>query len=519
MNLTRRSSSGEGRKGVRRADAKVRRAACAVVGLIAAASALALLSAAASNAQVKPAAPPASPAPPQRQLSLENKPWIGDFDAMLERRTLRVLVPYSRTLYFVDKGRERGITADLAREFEQYLNRRYAKQLGKRPVTVVLIPTTRDKLLSGLVDGLGDVSAGNLTVTDERRQIVDFIVPVDQPPVRELVVIGPTAPPLATLDDLSGKTLHVRRSTSYQESLRELNQRLVAAGKAAVDVVELPAALEDEDVLEMLNAGLLSLTVVDDWKAQMWAQVLPKIKVRSDLVLRAEAHQGWAVRKDSPQLVAVATSFHKSAIKVQSREARLAEYFRRVKQIGNNTTGASMRRFETTVKLFEKYGARYQFDPLMLTAQGYQESRLRQEARSHVGAIGVMQIMPATGKELRVGDIARLEPNIHGGTKYMNLLMTKYFQDASFDSTNRALFAFASYNAGPGNISKMRKRAIDRGLDGDQWFNNVEIVVAERIGIETTTYVRNIYKYYVAYKLVEAAQESARRSKQALPPR
>jgi membrane-bound lytic murein transglycosylase MltF len=133
-----------------------------------------------------------------------------------------------------------------------------------------------------------------------------------------------------------------------------------------------------------------------------------------------------------------------------------------------------------------------------------------------MGAIGVMQIMPATGKELKVGDITHIEPNIHGGAKYMNRLMTKYFPDAKFAGADRTLFAFASYNAGPGNISKMRKLAIKRGLDGDRWFNNVEVVVAARIGIETTTYVRNIYKYYVAYKLEEDAREAAQKAKESV---
>ena len=109
--------------------------------------------------------------------------------------------------------------------------------------------------------------------------------------------------------------------------------------------------------------------------------------------------------------------------------------------------------------LFQKYGAQYGFDPLMLAAQGYQESQLNQQAKSHVGAIGVMQIMPATGAELKVGDIRVTEANIHGGAKYMDQLMTRYFKDADFDAANRALFAFASYNAGPGNIAKMRKEA------------------------------------------------------------
>ena len=474
-----------------------------------------LLCATAASAQAPPATPPATPEPPARkQLSLENKPWFGDFDSMRARRVIRVLVPYSRTLYFLDKGRERGLSADLARDFEGYLNRRYAKQLKKRPITVVLIPTTRDKLLSGVVEGLGDIAAGNLTATAERQKLVDFIAPSDHKPMRELLVTGPAAPPIASLEDLAGKQVHVRTSTSYYESIKQLNDLLRRQGRAQVVIVDLPPALEDEDVLEMVNAGLIGMTVVDDWKARMWKQVLPKIRVRDSLVLREEGYPGWAVRKDSPLLVAEANRFYKYAKKISSRETRLAMYHKRIGQIYNNTSGSAYKRFEATLKLFEKYGARYHFDPLMLAAQGYQESRLRQEARSHVGAIGVMQIMPATGKDLRVGDIKRIEPNIHGGTKYMNQLMTRYFPDANFTDDDRTLCAFAAYNAGTGRIAKLRGRAIKRGLDGDKWFNNVELVVAQSIGIETTTYVRNIYKYYVAYKLVAAQQAEAEKAKQ-----
>jgi len=468
-------------------------------------------------AQAQEAKPAGSAA--QRQLSLELKPWTGDFDQMLERRAIRVLVPYSRTLYFVDKGHERGLTADLLRSFERYLNQRYKKQLGNRPLTVLLVPTTRDKLLSGVMDGRGDIAAGNLTATEERLKLVDFVAPADARPVRELVVTGPASPQIATLDDLSGKTVHVRKATSYYESLTALNERFKKERKAPVKLVELPAGLEDEDKLEMLAAGLIELVVVDDWVAKMWAQVLPKIKVREDLVLRAEGHTGWAVRKASPKLVEVLTAFYRTVLKRQHlAEARLAEYQRSIRQISNNTSGAEWKRFQATVRLFEKYGARYGFDPLMLTAQGYQESRLRQDARSQVGAIGVMQLMPDTGAALRVGDITQIEPNIHGGAKYMDQLMTRYFPDANFSEQERTLFAFASYNAGPGNIMKARAEAAKRGLDQDKWFDNVEIVVARRIGMETTTYVRNIYKYYVAYKLTLEAQQTARQAREQVAP-
>lgn len=468
------------------------------------------LSAATQPQQPAPAAKP-------RQLNLELKPWKGDFDQMLERRLIRVLVPYSRTLYFVDKGRERGVTAELMREFEAHLNKKYAKQLGKRPLTVIMIVTTRDKLLSGVAEGMGDIAAGNLTATEERRKIVDFIAPTDRKPVQELVVTGPASPQIAALDGLSGKTIHLRKATSYYESVLALNQRLKKEGKAPAKIVELPPALEDEDILEMLNAGLLEFAVVDDWKAKMWAQVLPKIKVREDLVLRAEGYTGWAVRKDSPKLVETATDFYKTVFKKQGDlDKRLASYHKRIKQIHNNTGSADMKRFEATLKLFEKYGAKYGFDPLMLAAQGYQESRLDQEARSHVGAIGVMQIMPATGKDLAVGSIHEMEPNIHGGTKYMDQLMTRYFPDAKFSETDRSLFAFASYNAGPGRISQLRKEAAKRGLDPDKWFNNVELVVAEKVGMETTTYVRNIFKYYAAYRLTMDAQVAARKARETV---
>ena len=468
-------------------------------------------------AAVPSTAQQAAPAAEPRQLSLENKVWKGDFDQMLERRQIRVMVPHSRTLYYVDKGRERGLTAELVRDFERYVNKKYAKQLGKRPLTVYIIPATRDQLLTGVAEGKADIAAGNITATDERRKLVDFVAPTDRKPVRELIVTGPASPQVATLDDLADKTIHMRKATSYYESVLALNKRLQAERKKPVRIAELPGALEDEDKLEMLNAGLLEFVVVDDWKAAMWAQVLPKIKVREDLVLRSEGYTGWAVRKGSPKLIEEGTAFYNDFIKKQGLIAsRQAQFHKRIKQINNNTAGPEAKRFEETVKLFEKYGAKYRFDPLMLAAQGYQESGLNQEAKSHVGAIGVMQIMPATGKDLGVGDIHQIEANIHGGTKYMDQLLTRYFPDAKFSESDRPLFAFASYNCGPGNVSKMRKLAAQRGLDPDKWFNNVEILVSEKIGLETTTYVRNIYKYYAAYKLVEASQQERQKAREAV---
>ena len=469
-----------------------------------------------SQGQTPPAAEPAKP----RQLTIANKPWTGDFDKMLERRMIRVYAPFSRSLYYSDKGRERGIAVELVRDWERYLNVKYAKVLGKRPLTIYIAPATRDKLLPYLTEGLADVAIGNLTVTEERLKQVDF-VPGDEGrrTISEVVVTGPKSPELKSLDDLSGKTVHVRKASSYYESLQAQNERFKRDGKPGIQLVLVPDSLEDEDMMEMLDAGLIELMVVDDWKAHMWSQVLPKVKVRSDLVLRADAKTGWAIRKDSPKLLAEIDDFFRNwAMKQGVADYRMNSYMKRVKELKDPTASAEYKRFQETLKIFEKYGQKYGFDPLMLAAQGYQESQLNQQAKSQVGAIGVMQLMPETGAQMKVGDIHVTESNIHAGAKYMDQLMTQYFGDANFSEGNRPLFAFASYNCGPGNVAKARKEAEKRGLDPNKWFNNVEIVVAEKIGTETTTYVRNIYKYYVAYKLTLDAQAEAQRARQQVAP-
>jgi len=429
-------------------------------------------------------------------LEPELRTWSGDFDGMLERRLVRVVVPYSRTLYFNDKGAQRGLIADALKDFEVFLNRKH--KLKARPITVVALPTTRAELLPALLQGSADIAVGNLTITAERAKRVDFSVPANRAVV-EIVVTGPASPALASLDDLAGQEVHVRRSSSYYESLARLNQRFRALDKAQMTLALVPDALEDEDMMDMLAAGLLKLVVVDDWKAAIWAGLLPKIKPRPDLALADAGATAWAFRKDSPKLAAVVNEFirrHPGA-----HAARLKSYPAYVKRLRNATAEADWKRFEQTVALFRKYGERYSFDYLMVAALGYQESRLDQNARSHVGAIGIMQLMPETGRSLKVGDISKTEPNVHGGFKYLRQIYDRHLDTEGLDEQNRTLFAIAAYNAGSGRVANLRAEAAQKGFDPNQWFNNVELIAARRVGQETVVYVRNIYKYYIAYKL------------------
>jgi membrane-bound lytic murein transglycosylase MltF len=298
-----------------------------------------------------------------------------------------------------------------------------------------------------------------------------------------------------------------------------MNGQLKSQGKAPIEIKAVPLALEDEDILQMVSAGLLKAAVVDETLAKFWAQILPDLTVRSDMVVRKGDDVAWAVRKGSPKLLAVLNPIAE-ANKVGTLFGNqvLQKYMKSTKFVKSATSDAELQKFKSLMTLFQKYGKQYDLDYLLMMAQGYQESQLNQNAKSAVGAVGVMQVMPATGKALGVGDITLLEPNIHAGAKYLDEIMTRYFQDTRFSDVDRPLFAFASYNAGPARIAKMRKEARERGLDADKWFDNVELVVAQRIGLQTTTYVRNIFKYYTAYLLLTEAQAETRRARETIRP-
>jgi membrane-bound lytic murein transglycosylase MltF len=442
----------------------------------------------------------------RRWLGLEHaqRPWTGDLDGMIERRRIRLLVVPSRTFYFVDRGTQRGIDYDLGQEIQKEINQKRGRKL--LAVEVVYVPVRRDEILPALLQGKGDVAAANLTITPEREQWVDFSAPLVRD-ASEIVVTGPSSPQIRGVDDLAGQEVFVRLSSSYFQSLWHLNQAFGQRGLPPVRVRAAPEELEDEDLLEMVSAGLVGIAVVDDHKAEFWAQVLPKLVLHPDATVRSGVEIALAFRKQSPQLRAFLDDFSRRHGKgTLFGNQKFRQYLQNTQYVKDATSQEEYAKLLRMIQVFQKYGTQYDFDWLMLAAQGYQESRLDQKVKSRVGAVGVMQVMPSTGKEMGVGDIQQTEANIHAGTKYLRGVLDRYFADAELDGLNRQLFAFASYNAGPAKIAKLRKEAGKRGLDPNVWFNNVERVAAERVGQEPVRYVANIYKYYVAYRLVVDAQ-------------
>jgi len=448
-------------------------------------------------------------------LPLENSPWQGDLDGMRVRRRLRVLVPHSRTHFFLDRGRELGIDADFARQLEKHLNRGVRKEIER--ISVVLLPVPRDRLIPGLIEGTGDIAMGSLSITPERSKLVDFAAPI-LTDVREVVVTGPASPALESLDDLAGRPLHVRVSSSYHEHLLALSARLVAQQRPPIRIVPIDESLEDEDLLEMVSSGLLPYVVVDRYKALLWAGVLSGLRVRDDLVVHANSDIAWAMRKRSPQLRSALEGFmklHKAGTKLGN--VVLGRYLREAEHVRNPVGRAERERFEQLVALFREHATHYRFDYLMMMAQGYQESGLDQGRRSPRGAVGVMQLLPSTAADMSIEGVER-DParNIEAGAKYLRLLCDRYLDEPGIDAQNRVLMAFAAYNAGPGNLRKFRQLARRTQLDPDVWFDNVEIAASRIAGRETVQYVRNILKYYTAYRLAQERELEKQREREYL---
>ena len=478
-------------------------------------------------AQEPPAASAPAPVKAQERIAPDddargrlNEKWAGDLDGMLERRYIRVLVIPDKMHYFFDGAELKGVTYDAMREFESFVNKKVG-QRGK-PIAVLFVPTRRDEIFQALVDGRGDLAAGSLGISDERRAIVDFSDPI-RDRIKVIPVGGPDAPPIKSLDDLAGQTVYVPASSALPGIVAGLNQKFREAGRPPVVVKPADENLEIADIYEMVGAGLVPFTLGDSLTAEFWAKVFDRIHPYSDLPLLDTGAMGWAFRKGSPKLKAIVNEFiagHREGTAYGN--TMLRKYLGSTKWVKNATAEQEMAKFRQMVALFRKYGDQANLPYLLVVAQAYQESGLDQSARSPMGAVGVLQIKPSTaaGKPIEVADVHKLENNIKAGTKYLRFLVDRYYADEPMDRVTRGLFAIASYNAGPARVQQLRRKAAAEGLDPNRWFNHVEQVAAREIGRETVQYVANIYKYYLAYKMVTestAARDAVKSAKESSP--
>jgi membrane-bound lytic murein transglycosylase MltF len=432
--------------------------------------------------------------------------FTGDWDVIKKRGVLRVLVSADLGFYYLDNGHPEGAIANMLSVFEWHL----LKQTNYG-IRLEVIPVTRDLLLPALVNGIGDIAASNLTVTPYRKNEVNFSTPILSG-INEYLISKKDTPPITKLSDLAHKAVWVRPSASYYHSLLKLNVQLKQQGLSPMRIHFLEETLQDFEVLEMLQAEMIDLTVLDSDKADFWKQVMKDLRFHSQFPIRKNASISWAFRQQSPQLTKLINTFiENNRIGTVNGNLIYNRYLKRTDWFEKLINPQNVQQFKVLEKSFTHFAERYQLNWLMLTAQAYQESGLDQNQRSSVGAIGIMQVMPQTAKEpyINIPDIYNVNNNIHAGAKYMRFIIDNYFNDQNVDKMNQFYFALASYNAGPTRIRNLRKKAKAQGFDPNLWFNNVDIVVRQHVGIQPITYVGNIYRYYTIYRQIYSLNNSA----------
>ena len=443
---------------------------------------------------------------------LRTEKWKGDIQGMVERRYIRALVLYNKTNFFYDGPQPRGITYEVLKNFEKFLNTRL--NTGDKPVHIVFIPLTRPEIVKRMSDGRADLAASNFAVTPEMQQLADFSDPL-RSDASEVVVTGPSSPPISSINDLAGKEVFVRKLSRYWPNLERLNAEFKKNGVPQIILKPADDNLEDEDILNLVNSGVVGVTVADDMVANFWAKVYDQINVHNDVTIATDDKIAWAVQKGTPEFLALINEFvSQNKVGTTQGNVLLQKYLKDTKWAANNLAPGEMERFRPAAEHFKKYGVIYDFDWLMIAAQAYQESQIDQSRRSPAGAVGVMQIKPSTAadKPLFITDVdTNMDHNIKAGAGYMDYILKTNFKDAKLNKINRSLFALAAYNAGPARVAGLRKKAEQEGLDPNVWFNNVEIIAAREIGPETVTYVSNIYKYYIGYKMALEATAARKR--------
>ncbi len=447
------------------------------------------------------------------QLPLNFDKHTGDLDEMVKRKNIRALVMLNPVAFFYDQGRPHGIMYETMEDFQKFANQKL--KLGNPGLKVTFLPVAPAQAEAALTSGMGDVIVNGVAITPEREKRVAFSTPI-QTGVNQVIVSGPDFGTVAGVGDLSGKTVYVNPLTTYLQNLQKLNGELQKEGKPPIDIKLADKNLTDDDLTQMVHAGLLPATVTTTQRAGLWSKVFDNLRAQSAVPIATNVDMAMVMRQNNPQLKALLDEYISThAAGTSFGNILMRRYLQNTKWVTNSTSGKDMERFLVTVDLFKKYAAEYDFDYLMLAAQGYQESMLQQDRKSRAGAVGIMQVQPkyAAAAPISIPNVNDADGNIHAGAKMMRNIADTYFNDPKLDPVNRTLMTFASYNAGPNRIARLRKEAAQMGLNPNVWFGNVELVAAKDIGQETVTYVGNIYKYYVAYKLALEQQQVRQKAK------
>ena len=451
-----------------------------------------------------------------REMSLEGdeiivevlRPETAGLQAARERGYLRMAVAPDPLMIAFDGEEALGVAIDIGTEFEAYLAG--LPGASATPTVVVPTPMPRRQIISGLIEGTTDFTTLTMTTAEALPELT-YTRPLVED-VRDVLVLGPGVAGVESLDDMGEIPVYVSEDSRQALALEQLNAERRAGGQRALDLRFVDARLDDHDLIELVEVGLLPATVASNFKADFWATVYTEVTVRHDLPLSEAGQIVWAARDDNPELAEALDGFAEIARQgTLLGNIVLDRYTSSADWIVNIDTEESRRRIDEVGPVIARFSEEYGLEGDLVLAQAYQESRLDQSAVSHVGAQGVMQLMPTTAADPVVGipDVSTVENNVHAGVRYLRWLQDTFYDDPAIDPLDRTLLAFAAYNAGPGGVERARTRAVEMGLDPNVWFENVEVAIQSAVSREPAKYVRNIFKYYVSYRLLQDIRAGA----------
>lgn len=433
----------------------------------------------------------------------------GDYPEMAARHVIRILIAPNRSTYFTDDtGQVRGLEYDLFKQWEKKENARRPK--GEPPVTVSFIPVTQAEAGDALIEGRGDILSLSV-ITPEREAKYAYATPIFDH-IRQVVVTRAGGPVVTKLEDLSGRDVYVSQGTASADSVRALNERLASAGLAPARMIECEPYVTQENLMEMIHAGIIPACVVLEPFANLWSKVFKDLVIHSSIPLAQDLKVAWAVRKENPELLSRINAVIAAGLKKDEKmfERRINQYFMSTRWVSNPFQKGSKSRL---IAHFRQQAEEFGIDWIKLMAQSFQESALNQNAKSPYGAMGIMQVLPSTAKYLGVSNYGEVQGNIRTGAKYLKLVMDDLAKESEVSEQDRFFFALAAYNMGSGRLSRYRARAAEFGYDPNRWFDNVERVALRKGNLETVMYVRNIVIYALAY---QTAYDEFMRNKQLI---
>lgn len=471
--------------------------------------------------QGEPAAEPDSSQPTSAEQDLDEAATealgrhIGDrypatLASVVEKRFLRVLTSRNAFDYFLHDGRRGGYQYEMVRAFTRFLNTRHLEDPRALPIQFELVPVDDDQLIPLLVEGAGDLIAARMTITPARAARVSFSRPYRQ--VDERLVAHDRSPTVETLEDLSGRQVAVRASSSFAESLADLNAQLSEAGREPVDVVFVDEALETERILALVAARRFEFSVADSLVAELAAEVHPTLRLVDGVALRTGGELAWATLSSATPLLEEMNAFL-SKVRQGTLRGNMAirRYFEAeraaLQRLAENETGGPARVSDFDA-LFREHAAAFDLDWRLVAAMAYQESRFDPRAKNRWGAVGLMQIKPKTAAEpyVDIPDVEGVEQasnNVQAALKYLDWIKDRYFDaESGFRERDRLRMALAAYNAGPRTVLRARAHARKRGLDPDRWFRNVELALLEMRKTEPVRYVSEINQRYLSYVML-----------------